>query len=68
MCCRDSYALGGGQLKDWHNPLGTDGRNFKEWIKCYGRSDMMSVNDKTKRRFWFNPKWSEQVPAIYSQK
>ena len=59
LCCRDSYALGGGQLKDWHNPYGTDGASFKDWIKCYSVSSMESITDKTGRRFWFDPKWSE---------
>lgn len=54
-CVRDAYALGGGQLKDWHNPMGTDGKSFNEWMKCYGR--LSSMVDGTKRRFWYNPKW-----------
>ena len=63
MCIRDAYALGGGQLKDWQNPKGTSAANFKEWMKCYGKGE--SLIDNTKRRFWFNPKWKEEVPEKY---
>lgn len=59
LCCRDSYSLGGGQLKDWHNPYGTEGRTFKDWIKCYSVPGMESLTDKTGRRFWYDPKWKE---------
>lgn len=55
FCVRDAYALGGGQLKDWHNPNGTDGTSFKEWVKCYGKLE--SIVDRTGRKFWYNPKW-----------
>jgi endonuclease VIII-like 1 len=54
-CVRDAYVLGGGQLKDWHNPMGTDASSFKEWMKCY--SILESVIDGSKRRFWYDPKW-----------
>ena len=66
LCVRDAYALGGGQLKDWHNPLGTSEKNFKEWMKCYGM--LSSTVDKTGRRFWFDPKWENFIPEEYSQK
>jgi endonuclease VIII-like 1 len=66
LCVRDAYALGGGQLKDWHNPNGTDGSTFNEWMKCYG--SLSSVVDKTGRRFWFDPKWEIFIPEEYSQK
>lgn len=55
LCVRDAYALGGGQLKDWHNPNGTDGASFNEWVKCYGKLE--SIIDKTGRKFWYSPKW-----------
>jgi endonuclease VIII-like 1 len=58
MCVRDAYSLGGGQLKDWHNPNGTDGADFNSWMKCYGR--LSSIVDGSKRRFWYNPKWEVQ--------
>ena len=66
LCVRDAYTLGGGQLKDWHNPLGTSEKNFKEWMKCY--STLSSVVDKTGRRFWFDPMWESFIPEEYSQK
>ena len=55
LCVRDSYQLGGGQLKDWYNPNGVEGTNFKEWIMCYGK--MSSTIDGTGRKFWYDPKW-----------
>lgn len=55
MCVRDAYRLGGGQLKDWHNPNGTDGTDFNSWMKCYGK--LSSVVDGSKRRFWYDSKW-----------
>jgi endonuclease VIII-like 1 len=55
MCTRDAYTLGGGQLKDWHNPYGTEGKDFDEWVKCYGK--LSNVVDGTGRRFWYDPKW-----------
>ena len=64
LCCRDAYYLGGGQIKDWVNPQGTDGRNFGEWMKCYGKG--LSVVDGTKRRFWYHPKWLPDLPERYS--
>jgi endonuclease VIII-like 1 len=66
LCVRDAYVLGGGQLKDWHNPNGTDGSTFNEWMKCYGI--LSSVVDKTGRRFWFDSKWEIFIPEEYSQK
>jgi len=66
LCCRDSYALGGGQLKDWQNPNGTDGSSFNEWMKCY--SILSSAVDKTGRRFWYDPKWQSSIPDGYIQK
>jgi len=65
MCCRDAYALGGGQLKDWHNPNGTDARDFNEWMKCYSKGS--SLTDRTGRKFWYDLRWESQVPAIYRE-
>jgi endonuclease VIII-like 1 len=56
QCVSEAYILGGGQLKDWKNPNGTDPSSFKEWMKCYGK--MSSKEDKNGRNFWFDPKWS----------
>jgi endonuclease VIII-like 1 len=67
-CFRDSYALGGGQLKDWFNPNGTDGKNFNEWIKCYGNKEMSKVIDKLGRTFWYNPIWDSSRKLTYPDK
>lgn len=61
LCFRDSYALGGGQLKDWHNPHGTDGASFNAWIKCYGKPGMSKIKDKLGRTFWFDPQWNKEA-------
>lgn len=55
LCVRDSYELGGGQLKDWYNPNGLEGSTFKEWLLCYGK--LNSTVDGTGRKFWYSPKW-----------
>jgi endonuclease VIII-like 1 len=54
-CVSEAYILGGGQLRDWKNPVGVDAKNFDEWVQCYGK--LASCTDKTGRRFWYNPKW-----------
>lgn len=54
-CSKTAYSLGGGQLKDWKNPEGTDPTSFKEWIKCYNLLE--SCTDATGRTFWFDKKW-----------
>mgnify|MGYP001565600433 FL=1 len=53
----EAYQMGGGQLKDWDNPFELEADTFNEWIKCYGRKDMLSVVDKTGRKLWFDSKW-----------
>lgn len=63
FCCRDAYALGGGQLKDWVNPHGTSAHDFKDWMKVYGKGK--SVIDKTGRRFWYDEKWESSLPENY---
>jgi endonuclease VIII-like 1 len=65
-CVRDSYTLGGGQLKEWHNPHGTEGKNFHEWMKCYGNKKMNKVKDSTGRTFWYDPKWEDECKKTYS--
>jgi endonuclease VIII-like 1 len=62
MCVRDAYQLGGGQLKDWHNPSGVDAADFNEWMKCYGK--MESIVDGSGRKFWYHPKWKS--PTVSS--
>jgi endonuclease VIII-like 1 len=57
LAFRDTYTMGGGQLKDWVNPNGSSAKNFKEWIKCYSKSSSSCIVDKSGRKFWFDPKW-----------
>lgn len=52
ICANQALALGGGQLKDWKNPTGENPADFREWIKCYGKSQ--SIIDETGRRFWYD--------------
>jgi hypothetical protein len=49
---------GGGQLKDWKNPWGevADIKNYIYYNKGLG------CKDKSKRTFWFNPKWKDNCP------
>ena len=65
-CFRDSYALGGGQLRDWHNPYGTEGKTFKDWIKCYGLNTMNKIKDNTGRTFWYDPIWYDECKKLYN--
>jgi endonuclease VIII-like 1 len=65
LCVRDAYSLGGGQLRDWVNPHGTEAENFQEWMTAYGKGS--SLIDRTGRRFWYDPIWEESVPEIYKR-
>lgn len=65
FCCRDAYALGGGQLKDWVNPHGTSAKSFKDWMMVYGKGE--SIVDRTGRRFWYDKKWKNELPDTYQQ-
>jgi endonuclease VIII-like 1 len=65
FCCRDAYALGGGQLKDWINPHGTNAKDFGAWMAVYGKGK--NVIDRTGRRFWYDEKWETTVPDAYRQ-
>lgn len=58
-CCNQSYALGGGQLKDWKNPNGENPQSFEEWMKCY--SKLEKTLDASGRTFWFDKKWLNQL-------
>ena len=61
-CVKQSYKLGGGQLKDWKNPEGEDPKHFKDWMKCYGKLE--STLDGTGRTFWFDKKWKLQFSTL----
>lgn len=53
-----AYILGGGQLKDWKNPMGVDATDFRNFLRCYGNSAMNRIKDKNGRTFWYDPKWN----------
>lgn len=55
LVAEESYALGGGQLKDWKNPNGQDPEEFRKWLKVYGKQS--SCKDKSGRKFWYDSKW-----------
>jgi endonuclease VIII-like 1 len=63
ICPQDAYELGGGQIKDWKNSFGVDGKTFDEWRKIYYKGN--KILDKGGRTFWHDPKWedSEQLSA-----
>jgi endonuclease VIII-like 1 len=65
LCSKEAYVLGGGELKDWVNPEGSDKKSFQEWMLCYGKTS--SVVDKTGRRFWYDPQWEEYIPENYKK-
>jgi endonuclease VIII-like 1 len=52
-----AYYIGGGQLKDWHNPFAVPADGFSGWIQCYGQSDTAIV-DKNGRTLWY---WQSQI-------
>lgn len=65
MLCRAvpelAYKMGGGEIKDWQNPFGTQdypGRTAGFFL-CYGNETMSQLVDKTGRRFWYHPKWRQ---------
>jgi formamidopyrimidine-DNA glycosylase len=65
-CPRIAYQLQGGQLKDWVNPFNEKENSeapINSWIKVYGMKNMSWMTDKNGRRFWFEPKWNETLPA-----
>lgn len=59
--CRDipmlAYAKGGGSIKDWDNPFGSDAIQEK-FMLCYGNKTMDTRIDPKGRRFWYDPKWN----------
>lgn len=61
----NSYILGGGQIKDWKNPLSIYESEdllklrWNEWV-FYQKG--LSCTDKSGRRFWFEEKWKEYCP------
>jgi len=57
ICPQDAYELGGGQIRDWKNSFGVDGKNFDEWRKVYYKGD--KILDRGGRTFWYDPKWEK---------
>lgn len=60
--CRDipmlAYQRGGGSIKDWNNPFGTESQVGK-FMLCYGNKEMNQHIDSTGRRFWYDPCWDK---------
>jgi endonuclease VIII-like 1 len=57
-----AYIMGGGEIKDWKNPFKNETdyiRTRSSFFLCYGNETMAQVVDKTKRRFWYDPKWNK---------
>lgn len=54
----ETYAIGGGQLKEWTNPFNMDKLTFGQWLKCYGKKDMANLVDKNSRKFWYDKKYN----------
>lgn len=67
----ESYYVGGGEIKDWENPMKRGygrGRinekmktevtfpSFRDWLQCYNKPNMLSTVDNTKRRIWYSEK------------
>jgi len=52
-----AYAKGGGSIKDWDNPFGSDSIQEK-FMLCYGNKSMQTRIDSKGRRFWYDPKWN----------
>ena len=63
--CKDipmlAYAKGGGSIKDWDNPFGTDAIQEK-FMLCYGNPNMSKRKDSNGRTFWYDSKWNN-VPT-----
>lgn len=54
----EALKLGGGQLKDWHNPNYIDKTNFNDWLNFYGKKNKcIALIDSSGRKFWIDRKW-----------
>jgi len=49
-CCNESYLLGGGELRDWINPLGYN--EIEKWIKFYNKKDFCYKQKFGSRNIW----------------
>jgi len=52
-----AYAKGGGSIRDWDNPFGSESIQEK-FMLCYGNKAMDNRIDSKGRRFWYDPKWN----------
>lgn len=55
-----AYAKGGGSIRDWDNPFGSDAIQEK-FMLCYGNKTMDNRIDSKGRRFWYDPKWNAPI-------
>lgn len=56
--CELAYAKGGGSIRDWDNPFGSDSLQEK-FMLCYGNKEKMDTRkDKNGRTFWYDRKWN----------
>lgn len=51
----EAYAIGGGKLFTWKNPLKDTVPNASAWLECYQKLEWCI--DGTGRRFWYDPQW-----------
>lgn len=54
-CCQESYELGGGELKDWKNPLSKS--KINEWLLFYGNKKECSKHRFGSRNIWIKNKF-----------
>jgi len=53
---KEAYLLGGGELKNWQNPLDVS-KLDQNWMLCYGNKKMVREKDSSGRTLWYDPKW-----------
>lgn len=57
-CISDAYTLQGGKVTNYLS--NTPEKSMATWMKCYGNKKMLTIIDKNKRKFWYNPIWEEE--------
>ena len=55
-CCNETYEHGGGELKDWKNPFGSN--RIDEWIKFYGNKEICKKAKFGNRNIWIKKDFS----------
>jgi formamidopyrimidine-DNA glycosylase len=53
--CEAAYAIGGGKIFTWKNPLSDTAPKASEWMQCYKKKEWCI--DRGGRRFWYDVKW-----------